>query len=66
MRTDETTGQRAEVALDLDKILSGHAPDPLLRPKDIVFVPNSSGRSAFYRSAEAAISTISGLIIFHR
>ena len=56
MRTDEATGTRTEIPIDLDKILAGGLTDPILRPKDIVFVPNSTGKSAFYGSTQAAIS----------
>jgi polysaccharide export outer membrane protein len=66
IRTDQSTGQRTETALDLSKILAGKAPDPLLRPKDIVFVPNIGARSALYRGAEAAISILSGVAIYRR
>ena len=66
IRTDEQTGARTELAIDLGKILAGKAPDPLLRPKDIVFVPNSTARGAMFRGAEAAVSVISGVIVFRR
>jgi polysaccharide export outer membrane protein len=66
VRTDGATGSRNEVPIDLGKILAGKAADPLLHPKDIVFVPNSTGRSALYRSAEAAIGIGSGLAIYRR
>jgi polysaccharide export outer membrane protein len=66
IRTDEQTGQRTEIAIDLGKILAGKASDPLLRPKDIVFVPNSSARGALYRGTEAALSIVSGVIVFRR
>jgi len=66
IRTDQSTDQRTEIALDLQKILAGKAPDPLLQPKDIVFVPNSGARSALYRGAEAAISILSGVAIYRR
>jgi len=56
MRTDETTGTRTEIPIDLDKILAGGITDPLLRPRDIVFVPNSTGKSVFYGSTQAAVS----------
>jgi len=64
IRTDQSTGQKTEVLVDLDKILAGKSPDPPLNAADIVFVPNSAARSAFYRGSEAALATISGLIIF--
>lgn len=56
MRTDEATGARTEIPINLDKILAGGVTDPILRPKDIVFVPNSAGKSAFYSSTQAAVS----------
>ncbi len=63
---EEDTGQRRERTVDLAKILAGKAEDPILRPKDIVFVPNSTARSGMYRGAEAAISIVSGLVIFRK
>ena len=63
---EEDTGQRRERIVDLAKILAGKAEDPILRPKDIVFVPNSAARSGMYRGAEAAISVVSGLLIFRK
>jgi len=55
-----------ELPLDLKKILSAKAPDPVLQPEDIVFVPASAGKKAITRSLEAIISTASGLAIYHR
>jgi len=66
IRTDDQTGQRTEIPIDLGKILAGKAPDRLLQPRDIVFVPNSAARSGLYRGSEAALSIISGVIIFRR
>ncbi len=66
MHTAEDTGQRSERIVDLAKILAGKAEDPILRPKDIVFVPNSTARSGMYRGAEAVLSIVSGLVIFRR
>jgi polysaccharide biosynthesis/export protein len=66
IRTDEASGERTEIPINLDRILAGKAPDPPLHPKDIVFVPNSTGRAAFYRGIESAISIGSGIIIYRR
>ncbi len=66
IRTDEKTGRRAEIPLNLQKVLEGKAPDPLLQSKDIVFVPNSGTRSALYRGAEAAVSILSGVAVYRR
>jgi len=65
IRTDEKTGERLEIPIDLGKIFAGKVADPPLKPSDIVFVPNSSGKSVFYRGTEAAIATATGFIIFH-
>ncbi len=66
IRTARTSGKREEILIDLDKILKGRAPDPLLHARDIVFVPNSTGRAAFYRGAEAALSIAGGVIVYRR
>lgn len=64
IRVDKATGARTEVPINLRRILAGKAPDPSLRAKDIVFVPNSSGRAALYRGAEAALGVGSSLLIY--
>lgn len=60
----ETSGDKKEIRIDLKRILEGKAADPVLQPKDILFVPNSAGKSAFYRGAEAALSITGGLIVY--
>ncbi|MGH9865392.1 MAG: polysaccharide biosynthesis/export family protein, partial [Candidatus Acidiferrales bacterium] len=66
IRTDKVTGERSEMPIDLGRILAGKASDPLLQPKDIVFVPNSGSKTALYRGAEAAISIVGGVIVYRR
>ncbi len=65
IRTDQQSGERKETPIDLGKVLAGKAPDPLLEPKDIVFVPNSAAKSTLGRGVEVAAQTLSGLLIFH-
>jgi len=65
IRTDEQSGARAQTPIDLSKILAGKAQDPLLEPRDIVFVPNSASKTTFSRGLEAAAQTLTGLLIFH-
>ena len=65
IRTDGDSGKRSEITVDIGKILDGKAPDMNLQATDIVFVPNSAGRTALYRGTEAIVATASGLIIFH-
>jgi polysaccharide export outer membrane protein len=66
IRTDATTGARTELPMDLGKILKGRAPDPILRSKDIVFIPNSAGKSILFRGTEAALSIAGGVIVYRR
>ena len=66
IRTNSATGERKEIPIDLNKILAGKIADPILQPRDIVFVPNSAGRSALYRGIEAAITIGSGVAIYRR
>lgn len=64
IRTEEPSGKRDGIPIDLKRILAGKAPDPKLQAKDILFVPNSAGKTAFYRGAEAAVSITGGLIVY--
>ncbi len=66
IRTNEATGERHEVAINLSRILAGKVADPMLRPNDIVFVPNSASKAALYRGAEAAVSIAGGVIVYRR
>jgi polysaccharide biosynthesis/export protein len=65
IRTDQQSGERKETPIDLGRVLAGKAPDPLLEPKDIVFVPNSAAKSTLGRGVEVAAQTLTGLLIFH-
>jgi polysaccharide biosynthesis/export protein len=65
IRTDEQSGKREQTPIDLSKILSGKAPDPMLEARDVVFVPNSAAKTTFSRGVEIATQTLAGLLIFH-
>jgi polysaccharide export outer membrane protein len=64
VRTDRNTGKRVEIPINLGKLLTNKGLDPGLQPKDILFVPNSSAKSAFYRGAESAVSMATGVAIY--
>jgi len=65
IRTDEGSGKRSEIPVELGKILDGKAPDMNLQAADIVFVPNSTGKTVLFRSTDAIVNTASGVAIFH-
>jgi polysaccharide export outer membrane protein len=58
--------QKEEIPVDLSAILAGKAEDFQLKPRDILFVPNSASKHAGVRAAEAAIQAATGLAIWRR
>ena len=64
VRAAGTSGQPAELPLDLGKIMQGTSPDTRLQAKDVVFVPKSGGKSAAFRSAEIILGTVPGALIY--
>lgn len=64
IRTDAATGARTEVSVNLKKVLAGSSPDPILRARDIVFVPNSSSKAALFRSTQGIVATATAAAIY--
>ena len=58
--------ERTEVAVNLKQLLEGQSPDIALQPGDILFVPNSKGKTALYRSMQAILNTASGMAVYGR
>jgi polysaccharide export outer membrane protein len=58
--------ERAEIPVDLQKVLAGKAEDIQMRPNDILVVPLSGPKRAAARAMEAAIQTVTGVIIWRR
>jgi polysaccharide export outer membrane protein len=57
-------GSRREVPVNLGKVLKGKSQDLELAANDILFVPTSTGKAAGKRGLEAAVATLSGLLIY--
>jgi polysaccharide export outer membrane protein len=57
-------GTHSEVHVNLDKILRGKAPDPVLEANDILWVPNSTQKKALKQALSTTIATVSGVLIF--
>lgn len=55
-----------EISIPLDKILSTKSPDVELAANDIIFVPNSSAKSATRRGLEAMVQAATGVAIYGR
>jgi protein involved in polysaccharide export with SLBB domain len=63
VRTDGT-GQQREVEVDLKKVMRFQEEDVRLRPSDILYVPNSTGKQAAIRFAELSLAIGTGVLIY--
>jgi polysaccharide export outer membrane protein len=61
-----TGDQRQDLPIALKKILASKAADVELQPDDILFVPNSSAKSAMHRGLEAIVQAATGVAIYGR
>lgn len=64
IRKNPKTGQRQEIAVNLNKVMSRRAEDIRLQANDILFVPDSTGKKALRRVADTAIGVTTGIIVF--
>ncbi len=65
MRSIPGTTERAEIPVNLAKLMSGKtANDPRLLANDILFVPDSAGKSFAAKTLDAAISALTGAAIY--
>lgn len=63
-KTDNSS--RVEIAINLDSIMSGRAPDVALRPDDVLFVPNNTAKSAGMKTLDTMIQLTTGVVIYGR
>ena len=56
---------RDEIAVNLSKVLAGHEHDAQLQANDILFIPDSTGKRALRRGAEAAVTAATWGFIYH-
>jgi polysaccharide biosynthesis/export protein len=62
MRGIPGSNNRDEIPIDLKKILAGKSPDVPLKADDILFVPNSAGKSAAYRTIDILTASATAFI----
>ncbi len=65
LRPAPAGGNRAEIAVNLKKILASQSSDVPLQSEDILFIPPSGPKKALARAVEAAIQVTTGVIIYH-
>jgi polysaccharide biosynthesis/export protein len=64
-RPDDATGKKNEIIVPLKEIMARKAEDMPLLARDILYVPDSSGKRNLERALGLAGATASGLVIFH-
>lgn len=57
---------KTEIAISVKDVIKGKAPDPILLPNDILYIPDSRFKSATSRGAEAIVQMAVGLVIWRR
>jgi len=55
-----------QIPVDIQKILAGKAEDVVLRPNDVLFVPNNTMKTITTRTIDAAIQIGTGILIFRQ
>jgi len=55
---------RAEIAVNLKKVMAGKALDQPLGPEDILFVPESGGKTMLLRAADSSIRIATGIAVW--
>jgi polysaccharide export outer membrane protein len=67
-RQDDSKGGRVEIEVEFAKILKRQAVDIPLEPEDTLYIPEASGRKAFFTTADrvvaTALATVSGVLIW--
>lgn len=62
----KTDDGQTEIPLHLKKMLSAQAPDVKVQPDDVIFIPNNAMKAGFKYGLQAAVATVTGVIIYHR
>ncbi len=65
LRIVRTVGlERKVVRVDISKVINGRAPDPVLQPDDIVFLPTSTWKGALKNGGLGTLLGVISLLIF--
>ena len=66
LRATSGSANRAEIPVDIKKILAGVSADVALKADDILFIPTSASRNVALRTFEAAVQIGTGVAINRR
>ena len=66
LRSEPGRTDRKKIKVDVKRILAGKDADPGMQADDVLFIPSSTAKKVAIRTAEAALQTASGLVIWRR
>jgi polysaccharide export outer membrane protein len=64
LRSEPGQTERKKIKVDVKNLLAGKIADPGMQADDILVIPSSTSRKIGVRTAEAALQTVSGLVIW--
>jgi polysaccharide export outer membrane protein len=64
LRSEPGQTDRRKIKIDVKQLLAGKAVDPGMQADDILVIPSSTAHKVGIRTAEAALQTISGVVIW--
>jgi len=64
LRRKGTSNEVEQIPLDLKKIVAQEQPDVVLRPNDVLYVPDSTAKHAFARGLESALQVATGVLVY--
>jgi polysaccharide export outer membrane protein len=64
MRTNPATGQKDEIPIHIEKIEKHHAEDVVMIANDVLYIPDSAGRKALSKGAQAALGIGAGIAVY--
>lgn len=64
MRTNPATGQKDQIPVQIAKVEKHKAEDIAMKSNDVLYVPDSSGRKALSKGAQAALGIGTGIAIY--
>ncbi len=64
MRTNPSTGQKDEIPIHIEKIEKHHAEDVVMISNDVLYIPDSAGRKALSKGAQAALGVGAGIAVY--
>jgi polysaccharide export outer membrane protein len=64
MRTNPLTGQKVEIPIHIQKIEKQHAEDVVMLSNDVLYIPDSAGRKALSKGAQAALGIGAGIAVY--